>query len=203
MNHRDKVGGKWDEIGNLQFDFLRKWGLQPDHNVLDIGCGSLRLGSRLIPYLEEGRYTGYDHDRKLVEEGIAGELNHDTRGSRFIYSDEWDFGCIEKDTVAIAHSLFTHCNMNDIIMCFRKLPTLVRCFYATFFLVEEEEWERVHRWPDNISTYPNRDAYHYTVDMVSGMMRLVPSRFGGWDFAKVDYDHPRGQSMLRFTHGLY
>ncbi len=38
------VGGLWDEIGQLQFDFLRAKGLLPRHKLLDFGCGSLRGG---------------------------------------------------------------------------------------------------------------------------------------------------------------
>ena len=38
--HRDMVGGMWDEIGRLQFEFLRARGLKPNHRLLDIGCGS-------------------------------------------------------------------------------------------------------------------------------------------------------------------
>jgi hypothetical protein len=29
--HRAFVGGMWEEIGRLQFDFLRGQGLKPDH----------------------------------------------------------------------------------------------------------------------------------------------------------------------------
>ncbi len=42
--HRDMVGGMWEEIGRLQFEFLRARGLKPSHRLLDIGCGSLRGG---------------------------------------------------------------------------------------------------------------------------------------------------------------
>jgi hypothetical protein len=42
--HRAVVGGMWDELGALQLDFLRARGLRPDSRLLDIGCGSLRLG---------------------------------------------------------------------------------------------------------------------------------------------------------------
>ncbi len=38
------VGGMWEEIGRLQFVFLVEKGLQPHHEMLDIGCGTLRGG---------------------------------------------------------------------------------------------------------------------------------------------------------------
>jgi hypothetical protein len=37
--HRESVGGLWDEIGELQADFLMSRGLRPHHRLLDIGCG--------------------------------------------------------------------------------------------------------------------------------------------------------------------
>ena len=43
--HRDSVGGLWDEVGQLQVDFLVSRGLMQHHKLLDIGCGSLRGGS--------------------------------------------------------------------------------------------------------------------------------------------------------------
>lgn len=36
--HREPVGGMWEEIGRLQFDFLIQNGLKPDHKLLDVGC---------------------------------------------------------------------------------------------------------------------------------------------------------------------
>ena len=58
MGHRQYVGGCWDEIGRLQFDYLVSQGLRPNHYLLDIACGSLRAGIHFIPYLEPGHYLG-------------------------------------------------------------------------------------------------------------------------------------------------
>ncbi len=54
--HRFYVGGHWEEIGKLQFDFLRSKGLKPESYLLDIACGSLRLGVKAIPFLEREHY---------------------------------------------------------------------------------------------------------------------------------------------------
>ena len=45
--HREFVGGIWEVMGKLQFDFLVKQGLRPNHVFLDIACGSLRAGRLL------------------------------------------------------------------------------------------------------------------------------------------------------------
>jgi hypothetical protein len=54
------VGGEWDEIGRLQFDFLKGAGLKLRHVLLDVGCGRLRGGVHFVAYLERGNYVGID-----------------------------------------------------------------------------------------------------------------------------------------------
>lgn len=58
--HRDVIGGLWEEIGQLQLDFLRSRGLRSNHRIVDIGCGSLRAGVKLVAYLDPGNYYGTD-----------------------------------------------------------------------------------------------------------------------------------------------
>ena len=56
--HRDVIGGLWEELGQLQLDFMIREGLKPHHKLLDIGCGSLRGGIHYIRYLDVGNYVG-------------------------------------------------------------------------------------------------------------------------------------------------
>ena len=57
----------WAEHQQMQLSFLQRRGLTASSTVLDIGCGPMRLGSALIPLLNEGWYYGQDinsqHDR--------------------------------------------------------------------------------------------------------------------------------------------
>jgi len=76
--HREAVGGLWDEIGQLQIDFLVSQGLMPHHRLLDIGCGSLRGGVKLIRYLDAGHYAGVDLHESLINAGY--EINSRRRG---------------------------------------------------------------------------------------------------------------------------
>jgi len=64
--HREYVGGMWEEIGTLQFNFLLSRGLKPESYLLDIGCGSLRLGVKAIPYLERSHYLGIEKHARLA-----------------------------------------------------------------------------------------------------------------------------------------
>src|ERR1700682_2262588 len=67
--HRDLVGGLWEEIGTLQFEYLKGRGLRPSHRLLDLGCGALRGGLHFIRYLSAGNYYGIDVNASLIEAG--------------------------------------------------------------------------------------------------------------------------------------
>jgi SAM-dependent methyltransferase len=53
------VGGNYDALGQIERDLLIMLGLRPEHFVIDVGCGSGRLASKLASYLT-GTYLGLD-----------------------------------------------------------------------------------------------------------------------------------------------
>lgn len=53
------VGGKYEEVGQLEFSVVRQLGLRPEHSIVDVGCGSGRLAAALQSFLT-GRYWGTD-----------------------------------------------------------------------------------------------------------------------------------------------
>jgi cyclopropane fatty-acyl-phospholipid synthase-like methyltransferase len=53
----------------FQFEFLIANGLQPESQLLDIGCGTLRGGIPLIDYLQAGHYAGIEARAEVLEEG--------------------------------------------------------------------------------------------------------------------------------------
>lgn len=56
VGHRNYVGGLWDEIGLLQFEFLKSRGLKPHHVLVDIACGSLRAGVQNPQFVISGSF---------------------------------------------------------------------------------------------------------------------------------------------------
>ena len=82
LGHREYVGGLWDEMGQLQFDFLLAQGLMPSDVLLDIGCGSLRGGIHFIRYLEPGNYLGVEKEAELLRRGVEVELGTETFRTR-------------------------------------------------------------------------------------------------------------------------
>lgn len=61
-------GRLWLQKREFQFEFLRRAGLDPHHQLLDLGCGALRGGIPLIRYLEPGHYTGIESRADVLDE---------------------------------------------------------------------------------------------------------------------------------------
>jgi|SRR3954471_3956050 len=58
----------WEELLQYQFNLLTGVGIKPEHSLLDIGCGALTTGLKLIPYLNRGCYVGVDlRPQPLIE----------------------------------------------------------------------------------------------------------------------------------------
>jgi hypothetical protein len=138
--HRGYVGGMWDEIGQLQFDFRLAKGLTPESYLLDIACGSLRLGVNAIPYLEPSHYLGIEKESGLIKAGLEQELDPgigEQKRPNIVISDSFDFARRGQTAdFAIAQSLFTHLPANPINLCFQRLHPHLESdgvFYATYF----------------------------------------------------------------------
>ena len=58
------VGGDFEAVGQLEYALLLQYGLEKTHTVIDVGCGSGRLGFQLREYLD-GKYIGIDIMKEL------------------------------------------------------------------------------------------------------------------------------------------
>lgn len=110
--------GQFDFMGATQFRLLTTLGLRAHHRVLDFGCGSLRAGRLLIPYLDAGNYFGIEPNRWLIEDAIEHEIGHDVlriKSPRFDHNDEFsaDVFATEFDFV-VAQSIFSHAHAEAV-----------------------------------------------------------------------------------------
>jgi SAM-dependent methyltransferase len=203
--HRELVGGLWDELGALQLEFLVRQGLRPEMTLLDLGCGCLRGGVHLIPYLDPGNYFGIDANASLVRSaweielpraGLAGRLS---RQNLLVNRDfeAWRFG-VSFDMV-LAQSVFTHLPREWLARCLAELARCVRpggSFFATYFHCPPE-WppgEPRHDAAHGGTTFWDRDPFHYRE---SDLEELADTRT--WEVEHLRaWGHPRGQWMVRF-----
>lgn len=200
--HRNAVGGLWEEMGQLQFDFLVAEGLQPDHRLLDVGCGSLRAGVKLIPYLEPDRYAGVDQEQSLLAAGRA-ELGEELWAQRrplLMAMDDFAVSRLGRTfDVAVAQSVWTHISLNLVRRCLYGVEQVLAPggrFYATFFPNPDggHHTQPVAQ-PAGFLTNYDRDPFHYDLDTlrwITDGTSLELENLGDWQ-------HPRGQHMLRFT----
>jgi SAM-dependent methyltransferase len=103
----------------MTFNLLTTLGLRQHHSLLDIGCGSLRIGRLLIPYLNRGKYFGVEPNEWLVVEGISRELGEtlvQIKRPTFFFSDSPDTISQAKMSFdfALAQSIFSHCGLDLI-----------------------------------------------------------------------------------------
>ena len=203
--HRAVIGGAWEEIGRLQLEFLIARGLAAHHVLLDIGCGPLRAGVRIIPYLDPGNYWGIDKNETLLRIGYDLELrrcgvqDRQPRDQLLCLAD-FAFDRIDaRFDVAIAHSLFTHLSLNRIRRCLARLAPSLRTdarLYATIFEVEpgqDREAAIVHP-PEGVVSHSDHAFYHYDrrdLGFVVEDLPLTVEHIGDWG-------HPRGQHMVAF-----
>lgn len=102
----------YDVKGASQFRLLAALGLRASHKVLDVGCGSLRAGRLLIPYLDAGNYFGLDPNRWLVEEGIKHHFGPSIKKVKrpvFDFNDRFDLGVFGTSfDFVLAQSVLSH-----------------------------------------------------------------------------------------------
>ena len=195
---RKFVGGHWEALGQLQEDFLVQQGLKPEHRFLDVGCGSLRAGVRMVDYLEPGHYYGFDINPEVIRIGYDEELTDEQRErlpvTNLHATDRFDADFGVKFDMAIAQSVFTHVSLNDIRLCLHRVAKVMAPggrFFATFN-------ERREDYPldgTRGKKYTEKNVYwQYRQDL-----RWVAG-FSPWEFRYIgDWGHPRGQMMVEYT----
>ncbi|WP_376873704.1 class I SAM-dependent methyltransferase [Albirhodobacter sp. R86504] len=193
--HRDIVGGRWDETGRAQMAALLAAGLAPDHHLLDIGAGSLRLGHRVVPYLAQGHYWATDASRALMMAGYRLELEDASRLNprQLIQDARFEFPRISLAiTHAIAFAVFPHLPMAYLRRAFvnlGKFEALEQFLFTVFLAPNAELGARPYRQPDGVVTHDIRAPYHMLESDVHHLAQ-------GWDVTRMDQILPRGQVLF-------
>lgn len=187
---KEAVGGMWEQIGRLQFEFLVASGLTPDKTILDIGCGTLRGGRHFIAYLAAERYTGFDISANAIEaamrlvqkEGLDGNspvlLLNDTKRLDFTLFPGKTFDFL------LAHSVFSHLPPDSIEECFRNIGTVMHAHSLFFFTFI----------PGDRPARVDLKSFQYPF----GYFERAAERHGfEIEDCSAAYRHPRGQCMAK------
>ncbi len=200
--HRDMIGALWEEVGKLQFEFLKQAGLQPEHTLLDIGCGSMRGGLWFVDYLNSGNYAGLDINASLIDAGKF-ELEQAhlmDKKPALLVNNQFEFWRFErKFDYAIAVSVFTHLNFNYILGCLAEVKKVMgpnSKFYATFFEAPSALYlPTIRHIPGDAQTNYAKDPFHQSLEEFKWFAQI-----SGLKVEYVgDWNHPRSQKFLCFT----
>ena len=200
--HRDAIGGLWDEMGALQFEFVKSRGLKPHHKLCDTGCGALRGGIHFVRYLDAGNYFGLDINASLLEGGRQ-ELDRAglaEKKANLMVDDGFKmsrFGT--KFDYMLAVSVFTHLYANHIVRCLVEARAVLEPhgqFLATYFdAPTPAHLDPIKQQPGDVVTHYDRDPFHYSIQemtFMGTMAGLKTELIGAWR-------HPRNQWMLAFS----
>ena len=200
--HRNFVGGLWEELGQLQFNFLKAQGLKPSHKLLDIGCGCLRGGLHYIEYLDKGNYYGLDVNASLIQAGMheIEEAGLKDKHATLLADDAFRLDKFnEHFDFMVSVSLFTHLPMNIIIRCLSAAGKALKpdgVYLATFFEAPKSAClEGLLHDPGGITTNYDSDPFHNSFEEISWMASV-----SGLDARLIgDWNHPRDQKMAAFS----
>jgi SAM-dependent methyltransferase len=190
--HRRFVGARnqkgWLLMGNAQLNVLKKYGMRHQHKLLDVGCGSFRLGHIAINYLDKGNYCGIDIQEDVIREGIKNELKGEWKEKcpRFFVSDNLTIPNGPFD-FAIAQSVFTHMSSNQIKTCVKNV--LKELGVGGMFLASYNWGKKINdkiKYPD-MSSFP---TWHLKklVESAGGYMNHI----GDWGITQ----NKRNQQLL-------
>jgi SAM-dependent methyltransferase len=187
------IGGSWDEIGQLQLEFLLGNGLEPHHALLDIGCGTLRAGRHFIRYLASGKYTGFDISSAAIDYGhaLVRQEGLEAKAPALFVNVEKTLRFDDLHAKAatfdflIAQSVFTHLPAENVAECLQNVPKVMHGqskFFFTYF-------DRPTVGRLGMEGFGQTFPFLAAAGADSGLaLRQRP-----------DYRHPRGQTMVETT----
>lgn len=179
----------YDLVAAMSFNLLTTLGLRQHHTVLDIGCGSLRVGRLLIPYLNVGNYSAIEPNKWLVDEGTQRETGGDQvriKQPKFYIADS--AGALPSNAFydfVLAQSIFSHCGLDLVERWLQAVSLHLNqsgALVATFLTTEKDSQESGWIYPHCVYYQP------------STMASLAEKT--GLRFVLLDWSHPRQQWAL-------
>ncbi|MFK5955345.1 MAG: class I SAM-dependent methyltransferase [Planctomycetota bacterium] len=185
----------YDLVSAMVFNLLTCLGLRQDQRVIDIGCGSLRIGRLLIPYLNEGNYVGVEPNEWLVKDGILNEIGEDQirlkKPQLSFRADLKEFDEPLMANFAFAQSIFSHCGLDLFRNWLLQAKDHLREDGALLgtFLVDDKDFDG-EGW-----IYPG--CVKFRIETIAQLAKEC-----GYGFEMLDWGRPR-QSWALFSRPNY
>lgn len=187
-------------MGEYYLEFMKAHGLQPDHVVLDYGCGYGRAAIPLVRYLEPGKYIGTELCDKrvaLAEEWVARE-GLDDKSPKFIISTDNSMPYLQDQSVDVmwTYSVFTHMPEKEVHQVLDALKRVLKPNGIVYFNYNTSiEGE--------VGTAPTVKDFYWENDVIEAVAQshgFNTERASDWEDT-IDPKLKKESIMLMLTHG--
>jgi SAM-dependent methyltransferase len=207
LGHRGDLAEGWDEAGQMQLDYLIGAGLRPEHRLLDLGCGPLRGGVKLIPYLAPSHYFGIDSHKPALNAGheielARLELQERCPRANLYCSGQFKHERLEPGTidVGLCVSVMRELPLNFLRVCLENAAGYFKPGAVLHFSYLELAAAKPFAQPyTNMARYKSfgvKPPYHYyrrDIEAAATGTGWRPIYMGSWG-------HPEGESMMIFEN---
>ena len=177
----------YDLISASVFNLLTCFGLKETHKVLDIGCGSLRNGRLIIPYLDKNNYYGIEPNEWLIQDGIKYEIGEsilEIKKPKFSFTDYIPNNFNNFDFV-FAQSIFSHTGLDLFEKYIESVSLKIKSngiFLFTFLSSEKDDTFKGWLYPGCTS---------FKIETIKD----IGKKFNFYS-KPIKYFHPRQQWMI-------
>ncbi|TMK39823.1 MAG: class I SAM-dependent methyltransferase [Actinobacteria bacterium] len=178
----------YDLLGAAQFSLLVALGLRHHHALLDYGCGSLRAGRFLLPFLDPGHYYGLEPNTWLLEAALDRQLGRDMldiKQPTFLSHDSFgtgEFG--RRFDYILAHSILSHTGPGLIDRVLSQIVAGLADDGLALVTVCQARWPRRSEAKSHGWVYP--EAVWYRASDVRARARAA-----GFHSVALRWRHPR------------
>jgi len=213
--------------GGKQLSLLKTFGLRPDSQVLEIGCGVGRLAYELSDYLDSpGRYVGFDISKTAIDwlnEHYAPQLRNfsfdlvDVQNPRFrpdgsMHPQDAAFSYPDDSfDLVVAFEVFMHMDQDGVAAYLRESARVLRPrgrAVVTFMAIYDDENPGRHAGRDFValgdgvySRFPDREGWSlgYHDRVIRNM--VAEAGLQVTETIEGDWHHPWEEPTLGPHHG--
>lgn len=127
------------------FKNLKKAGLKPESNVLEVGCGIGTVSSLIISYIKSGNFVGVDISKESIE--LAQKLYANYKNAEFIVNDMAEFTHKLKFDVVVLPDVLEHIPVEQHNNLFKVLSQVTTSDAVVLINIPEPNclnWARKH-----------------------------------------------------------
>ena len=120
------------------FKNLKKAGLKPNSNVLEIGCGIGTVSSLILKFITQGKFVGVDISEESIE--LAKKLNASFKNAEFLVNDMHDFKHALQFDFVVLPDVLEHIPVDQHNNLFKILNALTKDGAIVLINIPEPHW---------------------------------------------------------------